>query len=225
MAKHKREETLIKKERHWIKHWNPEMAMVTFIGVLVIVGSMAISGMAINDLKNALNDANARLGSISSPPLYTVQANASACVFTCAVNSQLSIPIEPVSGATSCAAAGKVSILAFHSPTCPYCDAQEPMFNQLKQKYGEQLDLQYVCTEIHSGDDQLCKENKDGKYLAYDAGRAMLTKYAQSVQGTPTLIFNCEYARVGSYALRDQTAKTTVEYDDLEKIVSTLLAS
>ncbi len=199
--------------------------MVTFVGVLVIVGSSVISGVAINDLRGSLNDANARLSGASNPPLYNVQSNATACIFTCQVNSQLNIPLEPVSGSASCAVAGKVELLAFHSPTCPYCSAQEPILNQLKAKYGSRLDLKYVCTPIHEGDDALCQNNTGGKYLPYAQSNALLTQYKASVQGTPTLIFNCGYARVGSYSLRDQSAGTTVERDDIEKIISTLLAS
>ena len=224
MAKHK-QESVIKKERHWLKQWNPEVAMVTFVGVLVIVGSSVISGVTINDLRNSLNDANARLSGASNPPLYSVQSNATACIFTCQVNSQLSIPLEPVSGVASCATAGKVELLAFHSPTCPYCEAQLPMLNQLKAKYGSRLDVKYVCTPIHEGDDALCQNNTGGLYLPYAQSNALLTQYRASVQGTPTLIFNCEYARVGSYAIRDQTSGTTTELDDLGIIVSTLLGS
>lgn len=219
MAKHK-QESVIKKERHWLKQWNPEVAMVTFVGVLVIVGGSVISGVAINDLRNSLNDANARLSG-SNPPLYNTGGSADTCVFLCQANTRLNISLEPVVGATSCATAGKVKLYAFHSPTCPYCSAQEPILDQLKQKYGSKLDISYVCTPIHEGDDGLCQNNTDGLYLPYAQGNALLTQYRASVGGTPTLIFDCEYARVGSYALRDEAT----EYGDLDKVVSMLLGS
>jgi len=216
----KKEETIIKKERHWMKQWNPEVAWVTFVGIIVIVGTTAFTGMAVSGLKASLETANTQ-GTVSNPPLYTVQGNASACVFLCQANTRLNISLEAVGGAASCATAGKVKVYAFHSPTCPYCSAQEPVLDQLKQKYGSKLDISYVCTPIHEGDDGLCQNNTGGKYLPYAQGNTLLTKYQSSVQGTPTLVFNCEYARVGSYAIRDEAT----EYGDLDKVVSMLLGS
>jgi len=211
---------MIKKERHWMKQWNPEVAWVTFVGILVIVGTTAFTGMAVSGLKASLEAANTQ-GGTSNPPLATVQGNASTCVFLCQANTRLNISLEAVGGATPCATAGKVKVYAFHSPTCSYCEAQFPILDQLKQKYGSKLDISYVCTPIHEGDDALCQNNTGGKYLSYAQGNTLLTKYQSSVQGTPTLVFNCEYARVGSYAIRDEAT----EYGDLDKIISMLLGS
>ena len=216
----KKEETIMKKERHWMKQWNPEIAWVTFVGILVIVGTTAFTGMAVSGLKASLEAANTQ-GGTSNPPLATVQGNASACVFLCQANTRLNISLEAVGGATSCATAGKVKVYAFHSPTCPYCSAQEPVLEQLKQKYGSKLDISLACAPIHEGDDGLCQNNTGGKYLPYAQSTALLTQYQTSVQGTPTLIFDCEYARVGSYAIRD----VATEYGDLDKVVSMLLES
>lgn len=216
MAKHK-EESIKKKERHWMKQWNPEIAWVTVVGILVIVGTTAFTGMTVAGLKSSLGAASGT----SNLPLATVQGDAGACVFLCQANTRLNISLEAVGGATSCAAAGKVTIYAFHSPTCPYCTAQEPVLDQLEQKYGSKLDISLVCTPIHEGDDGLCQNNTAGLYLPYAQSNALLAQYQGSVQGTPTLVFDCEYARVGSYAIRDEAT----EYSDLDKVVSMLLES
>ena len=60
---------------------------------------------------------------------------------------------------TDCGTAGKVKLYVFHSPTCPYCESQEPILKVLKQKYGDAVELNYVCTPIHGADDvTLCKQ-------------------------------------------------------------------
>jgi len=135
------------------------------------------------------------------------------------LNAQLAIPLNLVAGASSCAVSGKVKVITVHSPTCPYCEAQYPMLQQLKQKYGNQLELDYVCVPIHSGDGALCQNDSSGEYLPYSQGIALATQYQSAIQGTPTLIFDCQYARVGSYAISDPTSEAA----DLDKIVSTLL--
>lgn len=58
-----------------------------------------------------------------------------------------------------CGATGKVKLYVFHSPTCPFCEQQAPILNTLKQKYGDAVEVNYVCTPIHGVDDvRLCKE-------------------------------------------------------------------
>jgi len=144
-----------------------------------------------------------------------------ACVFTCGVNSELEIPIDAVANAQSCAVSGKVKVIAFHSPTCSYCEQQTPVLTQLKQKYGDTLDLSYACTAIHTGDDVLCQNNTSGKYLPYAQSQALVTQYQTAIGGTPTLVINCGYARVGSYAIQDPTT----EYSDLDKLFSLMLGA
>lgn len=207
---------MIKKERHWLKQWNPEVAMVTFVGVLVIVGSSVISGVTINDLRNSLSDANARLLVGDYTPIG-VKTNASE------INSKIlpQIKIGAICPVTSCKVTGELKILAFHSPTCSYCDKQEPLLDDLKNKYGDKLELEYVCTPIHEQDIQLCQENKDGKYLSYDESMALINTFEGIIGGTPTLIFDCQYSRVGSMAIMNETK----ELNELDKLVSTLLSS
>jgi thiol-disulfide isomerase/thioredoxin len=226
MAKHGKGKTseFVKKEKHWLRQWNPEIALVAAAGVVVIIGLAVFSSVLLNDLKSSLDVANAKLSGAQSNALYNIPSNASTCVFTCEVNSKLSLQIEPT-GAASCATAGKVNLLAFHSPTCLYCEAQTPILDQLKQKYGDRLDIQYACAEIHEQDPALCQANADGKYLPYAQSQALVTQYQSAVQGTPTLIFNCEYARVGSYSIMDQQKGTTTELTDIDTIISTLLGS
>ncbi len=206
---------MIKKERHWLKQWNPEVAMVTFVGVLVIVGSSVISGVAINDLRNSLNDANAKLLAGDYTPL-SVKTNASE------INSKLSLEIKlgAICPVSSCKVAGKLKLLVFHSPTCSYCEEQTPILNDLKNKYGDKLDLEYVCTPIHTQDPQLCQENKDGKYLSYAESMALINTFEGVIGGTPTLIFDCQYSRVGSMAIMNETK----ERNELDKLISTLLS-
>jgi thiol-disulfide isomerase/thioredoxin len=202
-----------------LKQWNPEIAVVTFVGILVILGTNVFLGSALNDMKSAV--LSAQNSPSASPSTYNTNSSASACVFTCQVNPKLLIPLDALSGATACATAGKVNVLAFHSPTCPYCEAQLPALTQLKQKYGSQLNITYVCTEIHAQDPELCQNNTGGKFLPYAQSQALVTQYKSAVSGTPTLVFNCEYARVGSYSMQD-AAK---EQADLDKVISTLLGS
>jgi len=65
---------------------------------------------------------------------------------------------------TDCGTAGKVELYVFHSPTCPFCEQQEPILKVLKQKYGDAIELTYVCTPIHgAGDVTLCKQ-QSSKY-------------------------------------------------------------
>jgi len=132
------------------------------------------------------------------------------------LNAQLAIPLSPIVNASSCAVSGKVKVIVFHSPTCPYCEAQYPLLQQLKQKYGDQLELDYACTIAHAGDDILCQNDSSGKYMPYAQSLANVVQYRSAIKGTPTLIFNCQYARV---ALANPTSETT----DLDKIVSALL--
>ena len=168
------------------------------------------------------------LGSMAFTPKITAACTAvnasDSCVFTCSINTQLEakfqrpIPIDPIDGATSCAESGKVQVLAFHSPTCPYCEEQVSVLDQLEQKYGDALDIKYVCTSIHEGDDALCMNNSDGLYLPDEESKSALSKYASAIGGTPTLVLNCEFTRVGSYAIQDKTE----EYNQLDTVLSLL---
>ncbi|MFH1286124.1 MAG: thioredoxin family protein [Candidatus Micrarchaeota archaeon] len=65
----------------------------------------------------------------------------------------------------SCAADGKVKVYAFYSPTCPFCENQRPILDELKDEFGSNLEVSYICTKIHSGDEALCAQKiKDGEF-------------------------------------------------------------
>jgi thiol-disulfide isomerase/thioredoxin len=193
------------KKADTLDKWGPAILLSAIVGIIVFAGTYSATTCQ----------------AVACPSVIDAS---DSCVFTCEVNSGLQIPLE-AGGAESCNVAGEVSVLAFHSPSCGYCDAQEPVLDELKQVYGDKLNLKYVCTEIHEGDDALCMENKDGKYVPYEEGKALVAKYQASIGGTPTLIFDCAYLRVGSYAIRDQSQGTTVEMDDLSKVLDLLLAA
>ena len=218
-------EELREKEKRILKQWNPEIVMVTVVGILLILGLTAFSGFAINTLKDQLETVSTQLSQAVQPATYVaITANETACVRACEVNVNLSIPIEIVSGVSDCSTTGKVKILAFYSPTCPYCEAQRPILDSLKTKYGEKLDLSYVCMPVHSGDEELCQENKENMFLPYLQGLPLIQQYQQSIGGTPTLIIDCQFKRVGSYALKDQSMGTNVEEEDLETMISAFVS-
>jgi len=185
--------------------WAPTAVIIVLLGAVAVLGSMAVNQKPATGLA-----------------VCPVGLNASdTCVFACGVNPELKIPLEAVGNAQSCAVSGKVKVIAFHSPTCQYCEQQTPVLTQLKQKYGDTLDLSYACTTIHTGDDVLCQNDTSGKYLPYAQSQALLTQYQTAIGGTPTLVINCEYARVGSYAIQDPTT----EYSDLDKLFSLMLGA
>jgi thiol-disulfide isomerase/thioredoxin len=140
----------------------------------------------------------------------------------CAVNNGLTVKLDPVlsCGNASCSAPeGKVSVIAFYSPTCPYCEAQYTVFQQLKQLYGEQLDVKYACRNVHTGDDTLCQQNNESKYLDWETSQKLASQYGADEKGTPVVIFNCKYQRYGSLALQNET----LEYNELKSIIDGLL--
>jgi len=74
------------------------------------------------------------------------------------LNATNKIDLETTNEA-DCGTAGKVKLYVFHSPTCPFCEQQSPILDALKQKYGDAVELNYVCTPIHgAGDVTLCKQ-------------------------------------------------------------------
>ncbi len=122
-----------------------------------------------------------------------------------------------------CEEPGKVVIYAFHSPTCPYCEAQREVLKSIAQNYSNKVDIRYICVSVHPGDEEKCKASTD--YLPYNIGQQIYQKYKYDVSGTPTLVFNCEYSRVGSYAVYDKQKGTHIETDLLKTIINTLLTS
>ncbi len=61
-----------------------------------------------------------------------------------------------------CGSADKVLVYSFHSPTCGYCDAQEPVLEALETKYNGAIQITTVCTPIHGTSDvDLCKQQTD----------------------------------------------------------------
>ena len=100
-------------------------------------------------------------------------------------------------------------------------DNTEPI--KLVQEYSGQLEVDYVCKMIHEGDDELCQANADGKYLDWTTSQKLTSDFGVEEDGTPILVFNCGYKRIGSYALRDASMNTTVEYDDLKTVIDSFL--
>lgn len=61
-----------------------------------------------------------------------------------------------------CGSAEKILIYSFHSPTCGYCDAQEPVLTAIEEKYKDAIQITRVCTPIHGASDvDLCKQQTD----------------------------------------------------------------
>lgn len=215
-------ETLHQKEAKLFRKWTPELTIITVISVILILGVVAYSGLAVNDLKAQLNAAKSTGGVIVNPA-----ASADQCVFSCQANSRLKLGIEPITSSTACKTAGKIKVYAFYSPTCGYCEAQRPILDEMKQKYGDKLDLSYICTNLHQGDDAICQKNEGNKYLPVEQSQELLQKYESIVLdagGTPGLIINCEYLRSGTYAIIDQNKGTNNEKEDLTALFDLLLA-
>lgn len=60
---------------------------------------------------------------------------------------------------------GKIMIYAFHSPSCPACNAQKPVLDSLESEYESEIKIVYVCKYLHSGDKALCQEGvENGEY-------------------------------------------------------------
>jgi thiol-disulfide isomerase/thioredoxin len=214
---------LRKQEEKMLKQWNPEIAMVTFVGIILIVGLSVFSGYMISGLQSQINSLSQQ---VSLQPCAS-----STDSKICGVNSKLTVQMKPVlsCGNAQCSATpGKVKITVFHSPTCPYCEAQVTVLEQIKNKYGDKVEITYACKAIHSGDEQLCRSST--KYLPYDESVALAKSFGVEGEGTPIAVFNCKYSRVGSLALEDTTpgndgkTGTTFELADLTKIIDALSA-
>ncbi len=245
-------EKIQKKERTWFKEWNPEIMLVTVVGVLMILGLSVVAAAKIGEVHDTLARSNQELNNKISAlntkitglnnEILTLKASSGGCLFElnqsnqtlCTVKDkvdkslagvQMKLPLESnilCSDNTMCLPEhGKARILRFVSPTCPYCHAQEPILQEISQKYPE-VEVKNVCFPIHQGDDQLCKENADAYDIDYETGLELAKQF--HVSGTPTLVIDCVYKRTGSYALYDQMKNTSYEKEDLENLFKALSA-
>ncbi len=115
-----------------------------------------------------------------------------------------------------CCGEGRVHILQFSSPSCPYCDAQEPVLKELENELEGRLVVETLCVPVHEGDRELC-EQRSGKD-AVTAAERLKTKY--ELTGTPTLIINCKYKRSGTLAL---SKGAEMEKEEIKRMVCALL--
>ncbi|MEM0372725.1 MAG: hypothetical protein QXO69_02720 [archaeon] len=201
------------------KEWNSQVARVTVAAIVLIIALTAFSGfIATNALSAAIKPQQCQNASLSSSDSKV-----------CSMKSSLAIPVAKGimcgTDTSYCVPSGaaKVKILAFHSPTCPYCEAQVPVLERIKQEMGSAVEVQYVCKMIHDGDDALCQNNSNGRYLDWATSQKIVSDFGLESEGTPILVINCEYNRVGSYALMDQRQNSSVEYSDLKKLISGLM--
>ncbi len=116
-----------------------------------------------------------------------------------------------------CCGEGRVHILQFTSPSCPYCDAQEPVLKELERELEGRLILETLCVPSVEGDRELC-EQRAGSKDAVTAAERLKTKY--ELTGTPTLIINCKYKRSGTLAL---SKGTEMEKEEIKRLVCALL--
>ena len=115
-----------------------------------------------------------------------------------------------------CCGEGRVHILQFSSPSCPYCDAQEPVLKELESELDGRLVVETLCVPVHEGDRELC-EQRVGKD-AVTAAEHLKTKY--ELTGTPTLIINCKYKRSGTLTL---SKGAEMEKEEMKRMVCALL--
>ena len=115
-----------------------------------------------------------------------------------------------------CCGEGRVHILQFTSPSCPYCDAQEPVLKELESELEGRLVLETLCVPAVEGDRELC-EQRIGKD-AVTAAERLKAKY--ELTGTPTLIINCKYKRSGTLAL---SKGAEMEKEEIKRLVCALL--
>ncbi|GEM_PF-5443421 len=245
-------EEIIKKERKWFKEWNPEIMLVTVVGILMILGISAVAAAKIGEVHADLSKTNEQLdqkittlnnkitGLNNEITRLKAAGPAGGCMFdikgstlcdmkegldTKLRGTNFKIPLESNTLCTNTTAClpehGKARILRFVSPTCPFCDAQMSVLDKVSAKYPL-VEVKNVCLNIHPGDEQLCKENQDAYDIPYEEGMQLAQIF--HVSGTPTMVVDCVYSRVGSYALLDQRQNTTNEEQDLESLFSALSA-
>ncbi len=231
MKKHKKRDASSepKKEKKQVikasfKAWNRDIAIVTFVGILMLLFITGFMGMLIAQLSASIDTLNQKIDTPSvgdtANTIMAATGETDICTIACNINSnkEIVIPVES-SGEDLCSVDGELSVLVFHSPTCPYCSEQTPSLDMLEEKYGDKLNIEYACFAIHEGDDALCAASpEDWDYQAEDA---MILAQKYGARATPTLVFDCGLSRVGSLAVRDGAE---AEKEDIDKIVSNLLS-
>ena len=193
------------KAGNWMNERHPGVALTMAVGIILILAVSLFCGMLIANM---------------SKPSADCTGSSDAGV--CAVNGNLTVKLDPVlsCGTASCSAPeGKVSVIAFYSPTCPYCESQYEVFQQLELLYGDSLDVKYACRDVHSGDEALCKANNESRYLDWETSQELASQFGADEKGTPVVVFNCKYQRYGSLALQNET----LEYNELKSVIDGLL--
>ena len=208
MRKTKKEESNKEKKagKSALKQWNPEIAMVAVAAAVLIISISVFSGFYLGNRTNVEVVADS-----GSPSVYMCAESFSN------LNKDLSIPLEPLSTINACNEDGKLKLVAFGSLSCPYCVAQEPVLERFAAE-NSNVELKIVCL-----DDQESCEASEKNFVPYAEGLLLSEQYAKELEGgIPVLVVNCAFKRIGSYALRDESMNTSMEYEDLNKLFELL---
>ena len=228
-------------ERNWFKEWNPEILLVTVVGIVLILGVTALASARITHLSGQVNAMDSQIDALHAQ-VSTLRVSGGECLFDLADTdgtlcdmkesldqnigtAEFQIPLESnvlCTESTACLPEnGKARILRFVSPTCPYCTQQEESLDKVAVNYPE-VEVLDVCLAIHAGDDQLCQDNAADYDLPFDEGMELANIF--KVGGTPTMVIDCVYNHVGSYAIYDQQMNTSIEQEDLTQLFEVLSA-
>ncbi|MFH0987164.1 MAG: hypothetical protein V1911_03925 [Candidatus Micrarchaeota archaeon] len=206
------------KEQKIAKRWSTEIAIVTVIGIILILGISVYYGMMMQDLIGQMN-------ALSSSKITEELSNQDEKL--CKFADNLSVSLQPVlnCGQTDvCSSPGKVTILAFYSPSCEYSAAQWGILQSLDQVYTDKVEVKYVCKTIVDSDELACQTNRAGDFsFGYAEGLEIADQFSLAPMGTPILVFNCAYMRHGVYSVNGQVDKAQEERD-LRRIIDGLLA-
>lgn len=200
---------VVEKSSDWLSQKSQGVFLTMLVGIVLIIG-VAVFSVAILPAQTAPGACSVNSSSLDAK--------------VCSANKAMTVDLVPIlsCGTGSCTnTPGKITLLAFHSPTCTFCDAQEPVLNKIKGEFSN-VDIKYVCMSVSAGDEALCQANADGKYMSYTEGLKLLDQYQSLITGTPGIVIDCKYLRIGSLAIQDKQQNTTKEYNDLKALVQSL---
>lgn len=205
--------------------WNRDIAVVTFVGILMLITLTGFTGFLLAGISANVQALEQQLAAAHEGAGKQAAPGASdECIYACSLQKSLEglvLKIAPeFTGETLCSDGGKMHIIAFHSPTCGYCTAQDPVLEELEAEYGGMLVVEKACLAVHQGDEELCAQSPgEWDYLA-DETAVMAQRYLDRI-ATPILVFNCGVTRTGSLAAGygEEAEKT-----EIKALIDALLA-
>ncbi len=180
---------LEKKETMKYLEWRPEIAMVTIVGIISIILLLAVASTSINQLDHRMQELEQRI-SEGEPRTYTPTKIDQAI---CDIGAGANIIYQKMfycEETTLCTPSGDnhVKILAIQAINHEASTKQREILKELEEEITG-LEVEYYCaSQTHLTCDwgEMYEDSEISQYY--------------TIEEAPTLIINCEYKRLGTYA-------------------------